>query len=123
MFRSKEARAARAAREAARIAAEPKYEILEMGTGQVLQEVSGTDAARYAQEEWHNLWLEASGTRTVLRMKPTGIPAARDTLDALILNVIPGNRQQAYRRALELIITQRVPVEELLWLADGGERR
>lgn len=122
MFRSKAARADRAVREAARVAAEPKYEIIEVDTGQVLQEVSGTDAARNEHETWRGLWQESGGPRTILRMKPTGVPAARDTLDALILKVVPGNRQKAYRRALELIITGRVPAEELLWLADGGRR-
>lgn len=122
MFRSKAARAERAARDAARIASEPIYEIFNLPSGAVLQEVSGTANAQYQHEVWTDLWLSSNGPRTGLRMKPTGVPAARDTLDALILQTIPANRQKAYRRALELIIIQQVPLEELAWMADGGER-
>lgn len=118
MFRSRKAKAERAAREAA----EPLYEIFDLDTKAVLQEVSGTRAARNEHERWRDLWMHSGGPRTALRMKPTGVPAAKDTLDALILKIVPGQRQRAYRRALELIIIQQVPLEELLWLADGGER-
>lgn len=118
MFRSKSARAERAAREAA----EPLYEIFDLDTKTVLQEVTGTAKAQRQHQVWAAMWLSSNGPRTALRMKPTGVPAAKDTLDALIINVIPGQRRKAYRRALELIIIQQVPLEELLWLANGGER-
>lgn len=100
-----------AARAAA--AAEPKYEIVDARTGSVLQEVSGTGRAQRAQEDWHGLWLSDGGPRTILRARPTGLPDIRKTLDALIMAKIPNGSRNDYRHVLGLIITQRVPLEDL----------
>lgn len=107
-----------AARAAA--AAEPKYEIVDVRTGETLQRVSGTYRAQSAQEDWHYLWIAGKGPRTRVRLVPTGIPDSRETIDALILQEIPERQQAAYARAIRLIIVQRTPLEELLWVAEDS---
>ncbi|MCC3299349.1 hypothetical protein [Arthrobacter caoxuetaonis] len=124
MFASRRVRAERRAMkdEAARAAAaaEPKYEIINVHSGEVLQQVSGARAAQSAQEDWYSIWLNEMGPRTTIRPVPSGIPDSCDTIDALILQEIPERQQDAYARALRLIIMQRTPLEELLWVAEGS---
>lgn len=115
-------RAAKIAARAAAEAAEPKYQIVSLRTGEVLQEVSGTYPAQSAQEDWHYLWLAGKGPRTEIKPKPTGLPDSRDTLDALILEVVPEAQRDASRAALQAVIKAQVPPEDLLWLASEGRR-
>lgn len=86
-----------------------RYDIVDLGSGRVLETVTGPRAARRAQGRWHNNRVWKNGPLTKIR--PHRSAADQSVEDALAKN-IPAPLRQAYREAFTDIIRHGIPVDE-----------